>query len=247
MVADVPRLDTGCQVWWADPAEARPEHLTLLDRHEAGRRARLRQRDDRDRLVVGVALARLVLGRHLGCAPPAVRLDRTCPDCAEPHGKPRVLAAGGLELTVSHSGARVAVAVARRHPIGLDVEQLDPRVDVDGLAEQVLSHEEAHQAARVPEPRDWLLRYWTRKESVLKATGDGLRVPLPHLTVTAPREPPALRHWRGRPHMPERVRLVDLQWAGYASSLAVLDAPRLDVAGFDGSDLLHSWVSAVDR
>jgi 4'-phosphopantetheinyl transferase len=46
---------------------------------------------------------------------------------------------------------------------------------------------------------DGFLRYWTRKEAVLKATGDGLRVPMDELVVSAPEEAAELRSWRGRP------------------------------------------------
>lgn len=230
-----------CEVWWASPALARPEHLALLDQHEVGRHDRLRRREDRDRFVVGVALARIVLGRRLGVAAAAVRLDRTCPGCGEPHGKPRVLAGGGLELSVSHSGERVAVAVAGEHPIGVDVERVDSALDLAGLVEQVLTRAEAGRLGTGPpeEGRYGFFLAWTRKEAIVKATGEGLRVPLTDLTVSSPAEPPELRRWRGRQDLPTRVHLVDLHpGPGYVASLASLDATALDVVERDASDLL---------
>jgi hypothetical protein len=58
----VPPLEAGaCQLWWARPADARPAHDWLLEPAERARRARLRWPQDRDRLTVGTAVARLVL------------------------------------------------------------------------------------------------------------------------------------------------------------------------------------------
>jgi 4'-phosphopantetheinyl transferase len=242
----VPRLDAGSQVWWASASLARPAHLALLDHHEVARHARLRRQEDRSRLVVGAALARLVVGEHLGRAPDFVRLDRTCGGCGEPHGKPKVLEADGLEISVSHSGERVAVAVSRAYAVGVDVEQTNADLDVTALAEQVLTTQEwedltvSPTAVRVT----GFFRYWSRKEAIVKATGDGLREPLRNLTVSKPVEEPALERWHGRPDVPARVRLVDLRpGPGYVASLAELrgTAPRgagQDVVELDALDLL---------
>jgi 4'-phosphopantetheinyl transferase len=232
-----------CEVWWAGPGLARPEHVALLDQPEVGRHDRLRRPEDRDRFVVGVALARLVLGRRLGVPAGDVRLDRSCRWCGEPHGKPRVIGGAGLELSVSHSGDRVAVAVSSDHAIGVDVELIDAGVDLAGLIDQVLAPSEADALAAGPSEhrRAGLFRYWSRKEAVVKATGDGLRVPLVDLAVSAPSEPPELRRWRDRPDMSARVRLVDLApGRGYVASLASLDATALEVIERDGSELLNT-------
>ena len=61
-----------------------------------------------------------------------------------------MLAPGGLELSVSHSGERVAVAVARSYEIGVDVERIDPDVDLAGLIEQALTTSEASDLAAEP-------------------------------------------------------------------------------------------------
>ena len=68
------------------------------------------------------------------------------------------------------------MAVAR-HPIGLDVEALDRRVDLLSLAEVFLSPVEldALESARLDEDPEHLLLWWTRKEAVLKLLGTGLR------------------------------------------------------------------------
>jgi 4'-phosphopantetheinyl transferase len=237
----VPPLRDECQVWWASIDDVRPEHVLLLDRDELGRRARLAAREDRDRFVLGAAVARIVVGHHLGCPPGAVVLDRRCSECSEPHGKPRVVSDRDLELSVSHSGTRVVVAVTRGCAIGVDVERVRPRLDVDRLAARVLdARERGVLAAVAPAQRPQaFVRFWTRKEAVLKGTGEGLRIALTDLRVSGPGEAPVLQGWRGRAAMCGRIALRDLEpGEGYAASLAVLDTPRAGVAELDASLVL---------
>jgi 4'-phosphopantetheinyl transferase len=235
-------LPDRCEVWWGGVEHAHPAHEALLDRHQLGRLRRLVRAADRDRLVVAAALARVVVARELSCAPRAVQFDRSCSTCGAQHGKPAVVGGDGLEVSVSHSGLWVTVAVARR-PVGVDVEERRPDVADATMMRQVLSPEEQPAyAGLAPNDRDdALLRFWTRKEAVLKATGDGLHVPMDALTVTPPTQPAALRHWCGRPGMAERVRLFDLAGpTGYLASVAVVDGASVQIRNLDGSALLKA-------
>jgi 4'-phosphopantetheinyl transferase len=238
-VARVAR-SVGCQVWWAHIGCLRPEHEGLIDLHQARRLRRLVRAEDRARLVVAAALARSVIGRELSCSPKTVRFDRTCSTCGGPHGKPAVVDGDGLELSVSHSGSWVVVAVARQ-PVGVDVEDRRPGMDLSALVGHVLTPSEQRVLQGVPAAahEEAFLRYWTRKESILKATGDGLRVPMDALTVSAPAEPAALRHWRHRPDMSSRVALLDMNSPqGDPAAVAVLNRPAVEVREFDGRSLL---------
>jgi 4'-phosphopantetheinyl transferase len=238
-VARVAR-SAGCQVWWAHIGCLRPDHEGLIDLYQARRLRRLVRGEDRARLVVAAALARSVIGRELSCSPTTVRFDRTCPTCGGPHGKPVVVDGDGLELSVSHSGAWVVVAVAHQ-AVGVDVEELRPGTDVYALVDHVLAPSEQRVLQGMPAEahHEAFLRYWTRKESILKATGDGLRVSMKSLTVSEPAEPAALRDWRGRPDMPGRVALMDTSSPqGDPAVVAVLHCPAVEVREFDGRSLL---------
>lgn len=236
-VVTVPELRDGAiQVWWARPDDADPGHDALLAADELARRERLRRGDDRDRLTVAAALARLVLASHLDVDTAAVHFDRTCDHCGEPHGKPRLPDGDGLQFSISHSGDRVAVAVVRGAEIGVDVEQVRPGLSVDTMSDTVLTPAEA---AALPTGADRLhgfLTYWTRKEAVLKATGDGLRAPLRELAVSAPGEPPAVLSW---PRHPGPFHLHDLHpGAGYLASVATVEHPAATVHELAGAGLL---------
>ena len=78
----------------------------------------------------------------------------------------------------------------------------------------------------------------TRKEALLKATGDGLAVAPATITVTPPDAPPALVAWTAAPPLASAAHLFDLDpGPGHVASLAVLGA-RLAVVERDGDGLL---------
>ncbi|GAA2376254.1 4'-phosphopantetheinyl transferase [Catellatospora methionotrophica] len=224
-----------CRIYWADPADEQPWHERLLSEGERARRASLRRAEDRARQTVAAALLRLLAGRHLDERPSAVRVERACTDCAVPHGRPSV--PGGLDVSVSHSGDRIAVVLSLAGPVGVDVEQAQPQRDILGVARLALS--EAEIAASAPLDQDGFYTYWTRKESVLKATGDGLRVAMTKIEVSTPAQDPRLHRFDGRPDVVAAARMFTLApGAGYQGALTVLGTPSA-VTEHDGSALLR--------
>jgi 4'-phosphopantetheinyl transferase len=217
-------------VWWARRQDASRRLAALLDPAEQRRWAAYRRDADRERFVVGCALAKTVIAACTGQQPAEVSFDRTCRRCGQPHGKPVINGGGDVEHSVAHSGDLVAVAVAR-NPVGVDVEQLDGRPgrlgsggDPEALARLVLSDaERAALAAVHPSARSRaFLVAWTRKEAVTKAKGDGLRVPFGDVVVAAAVGAPRLVAWP-YPQAPESVSLLDLDTdAGYVAALAVI-------------------------
>jgi 4'-phosphopantetheinyl transferase len=236
-------MDGTADVWWARREDAAPHLAGLLDETERRRWAACRREADRERFLVGCALAKTAIATYTGQRPAQVSFDRTCPRCGRPHGKPAI-DGGGLEHSVAHSGDLVAVAVAGA-PVGVDVEQLGGRArqpgggDPEALARLVLAEEERAvlAAARPSDRARAFLVAWTRKEAVTKAKGDGLRVPFGDVVVAAAAGAPRLVAWP-YPQAPESVSLLDLDaGAGYVAALAVLGRCRT-VRARDGSALL---------
>lgn len=220
-------------VWWCPRTAARPDLRTLLDPAERRRHDRYLRAEDKERFLLGVATTRLALAGLLGVAPEHVPLVRECADCDEPHGPPRV--PDGPHLSVSHSGALVTVAVSPHAPLGIDVEERR-RMTTD-IASHVLAPGE-----RADDERE-LLTYWTRKEALLKATKDGLRVPMTRLHVSAPDDPPRLLSWKDRPDLESRLTLHTLvPDEAHLASLALLDHPdQTSVTERDATDLLDRF------
>ncbi|MEA2149356.1 MAG: 4-phosphopantetheinyl transferase [Solirubrobacteraceae bacterium] len=236
----VPTLHAGsCQLWWAWTSAASPHLLDLLDEQERHRHARFRRPQDRALFLVSHALARIVAGRHVATAPGAIRY---CRDVAR-HGKPRFTgSAAALELSISHSGERIVVALSRAVALGVDVERVSATSAERSLVESVLCMPEQRALMALPQPaHPWAFcRYWTRKEAVLKATGDGLAVSPKRIVVTSPTSDPALVHWSGPRRPAEPVHLYDLDAApGYAASLASIGT-ALEHTSHDGCELLQA-------
>jgi 4'-phosphopantetheinyl transferase len=238
-------------VWWARRQDAADRHLALLDETERQRWAGYRHDADRERFLVGCALAKMVIAGCTGRRPGEVALDRTCRRCGKPHGKPAIKGSR-LELSVAHSGDLVAVAIATA-PVGVDVEQLEGRArplggdgDPDALARLVLADAERAALAAVPpsgRARAFLVA-WTRKEAVTKATGDGLRAVFTEVIVAADRGRPRLMAWP-YPQPPQSVTLHDLDAEpGYVAALAVIGRCDTVRAG-DGSALLAAEAEAL--
>jgi 4'-phosphopantetheinyl transferase superfamily len=110
-----------------------------------------------------------------------------------------------------------------------DGDRRDRRVVGPDLSDRVLS----------------LLTYWTRKEALLKATGDGLRIPMATITVSGPNEPPALLRWSNASGLGSSASagLRRLHpGSGYVAALAVLDLPEVQVQELDATELLASAI-----
>lgn len=207
----VPTLGAGqVHVWRIEAGAATTALRPLLIAAEAARADRFRADRDRDRFVQFRAALRQVLGRHLGLAPVRVPLAEG------PHGKPCLAPEAGLpdlQFNLAHSGDLALLALCAAAPVGIDLEQARPFPRADRLAARVFSAtERAAYADLPPAAREAaFLRGWTRKEAYLKATGDGLTVPLDHVSVTlAPEAPPLLLEVEGRPGAPATWRLHDL-------------------------------------
>lgn len=207
-------------VWWASPRDAQPWHHAFLSPAELDRAAAFRRDEDRNRFTTANALLHLSAWRQLGARP---SIERTCPQCGAPHGKPAI-SGGGLHVSVSHSGDLIAVALTELGPIGIDVEETTRSTDIASMLSYVFSPAEL---AALANPAEHFYQAWTRKESVLKASGDGLRVQMSTLTVL----PDAPAH---------NIRDLHPPRLGYAAAVAVLTAETFSVNEFDGGELLKT-------
>lgn len=216
----LPQIGT-VHVWHARLGQLDGAVAALDD--EVAHAGRFRRDDDRRRFLTGRALARGVLGGYLGRPPTEISLAVTA------FGKPYLRRDGGpdLRFNLSHSGNLVALAVGIRDEVGIDVEA-EPLGNADGLAPIVLSRPERRSYEELPEglrPAA-LLRCWTRKEALLKASGAGLSRDPRMLTVG----------WQGAesqavamPASAARFAFRDLALAGAAGSSVALAASEIAV------------------
>jgi 4'-phosphopantetheinyl transferase len=111
-VATLPDASWGLRAW--------------LDDRELERLAGYQGDADRARFLLGAAMLRAAVGSHLGVQPQDVPVTRRCAGCGRWHGRPAVPGTR-LDLSVSHGGLLVVLALAVGGPVGVDVERVDGR------------------------------------------------------------------------------------------------------------------------
>jgi 4'-phosphopantetheinyl transferase len=206
-----------CDIYLGQPHWLRGLDLGMLDSSEQARAQRYLLADDRDRFLLGAALLRMAAGHHLGVRPADVSVDRTCLWCESQHGRP-VLAGTGLHASVSHSGGVVAVAITGAGPVGVDIEA-GRSIEFSAVTDSVCTLAERSCVTGLGD----FYAYWTRKEAVLKATGDGLRRPMTDLSITPPGSAPVLLALGG--DAAPACQMADLSAGdGYHAAVAVLTA-----------------------
>lgn len=88
------------------------------------------------------------------------------------HGKPYFKENVGFHFNISHSGAYGACALSLI-PCGLDIQEVR-KVRSQKMLERVLTQREQKQVQEAKNPEKEFCRFWTRKESFLKLSGDGI-------------------------------------------------------------------------
>lgn len=175
--------------------------IELLDPEERARSDRFAHAVDRSRFTIAHASLRVILARCTAVRPLDIRYE------LGPHGKPRLgSSVEAVEFNMAHSHDVGLVAVSRDSPIGVDVERIREIPDAMALAESNFTKRERSilRAAPGSQRSQLFLRYWTRKEAIIKASGEGLSRELTAFDVdTAPRSI-TVRGVRGEPE--------DSQW-----------------------------------
>jgi 4'-phosphopantetheinyl transferase len=155
----------------------------VLSSDEVARASRFHFPRDRQRFVASRALLRTILASYL--ATDASNLSFSYSKKDKPSLGPGH-AGSDVAFNISHSGGIALLAFTRRREIGVDVEQVRSDFDLEAIARRFFStHEQTQLSALPPEKRfEAFFRCWTRKEAYIKATGDGLSLPLSQFDVS---------------------------------------------------------------
>ena len=163
----------------ATPAWVRAA-FAVLSPDERARADRFVHGRDRRRFVMARARLRELIGERLGVAPQSVRFGYGTygkPSLAIPHHD--------IRFNIAHSEDLAVYAFASGVELGVDVERLREIDDADRLVARFSPRERRAYESLPPGDRPvGFLNCWTRKEAFIKATGQGLSLPLDSFDVT---------------------------------------------------------------
>ncbi len=178
---------TSCDTWLPSSFTSLPavwlihrrlaSHVTadlfpLISPEERERFSRLHRQEDRDCFLLGRGVLRLLLARHLGLPPAAIRLAYT------PYGKPFLdpaCANSLLQFTISHSGDIVLLGFHSSRPVGIDLERHEADFEWQPIARQFFPRNVFEEIAGLNqiEKLPAFYKHWCRLEAALKAQGVG--------------------------------------------------------------------------
>jgi len=131
---------------------------------ELERASRFFHVQDQKRFLVTRYMLRSVLSSFTGVSPGLIRFHQIA------NRKPAVY---GIEFNLSHSGNLLLIAVSSC-PVGIDIELIRPDFDFKAVLPASFSAEEQRRVLQAEDPLNCFYAYWTKKEAVLKASGQGL-------------------------------------------------------------------------
>lgn len=150
--------------------------LDPTEREQAGKFKRERLRLD---YVFIHARLRELLADYVNANPAQLQIHRT------QFGKPYLPDFPDVKFNLSHTGDRMAVAIALDCELGIDIELNKHRHTLPALVDKCFAESEKHYWLGLPEVEksQVFYRFWTRKEAFVKATGRGIALGLNNCVV----------------------------------------------------------------
>jgi len=207
-------------VWFVDLSNESTVNqcFKLLSSDEKERADRFRFEKDRQHFIIARGALRQVLSLYLSEKPNTLQFEYG------EKGKP-FLPKNPLQFNLSHAGEIALIALTKNHIIGIDVEVINPKVEVEQVAQHFFAKGEINRLMSLPKTQrhEAFFNCWTRKEAFIKATGDGLSFPLDQFEVTLkPNEKAELLVTYFDENEYEKWSLFDLKiQEGYKAALAV--------------------------
>jgi 4'-phosphopantetheinyl transferase len=220
-----PLAENDIHVWatvLAPPATILEDRSRNLSPDERERAGKFKFEKHRNRYIAGRGAMRDVLGRYLGVGPKDLRFVYS------ENGKPVLageFANAGIHFNLAHTGELALLAVTRIGAVGVDVESVRPVNNVNELVARFFSPRENALFQKVPDENKpaAFFNLWTRKEALLKATGEGITRSLSLVEVSfLPGEPARLIAISGDTVKAARWSLREMTPAtGYTAAVAI--------------------------
>jgi 4'-phosphopantetheinyl transferase len=185
--------ESEAHIWRADLAvfdtSFQSKFLQLLSPDEQIRAQKFRFVKDSNNFINARGILRSLIGKYLDINPAEISFQYS------KFGKPVISNNDSLQFNISHSQNMALFAFTAKFNIGVDVEFVNPDIEVKDIAANFFSANERKNLLALPneEQAAGFFNCWTRKEAFIKAVGEGLSFPLDSFEVSLkPSEPARL-------------------------------------------------------
>lgn len=98
------------------------------------------------------------------------------------HGKPIIREYPDVHFNISHCKNGILCVISDEGPVGCDIEMVEHKIS-DALLERCCCSKEIEAVKNAHNPECEFVKLWTKKEAVVKFTGEGLNDQLPELLL----------------------------------------------------------------
>lgn len=145
-------------------AKIKEDYTVVLSEHELNKSSRYLNARDRERFISAKYLLRQLLSGLLSLDPGEIKFH------TYGNHKPAV---EGIEFNIAHSGNYILIAISPS-PVGVDIEQINTDFRYESILTPGFSTAEVSFIRTGDQPVSGFYTLWTRKEAILKASGEGL-------------------------------------------------------------------------
>ena len=221
-------------IWRADLEFDEPlqsSFLKLLSPDEKSRAAKFRFAKDSRNFIIARGILRLLISKYLEMNPAEISFQYS------EFGKPGIADNHSLQFNISHSQNIALFAFVKKLKVGVDVEFVNPDIQVKDIATNFFSSNEVLNLLALPEKEHTLgfFNCWTRKEAFIKAVGEGLSFPLDQFEVSL------------EPGKPAKLLATDWEpkavskWSMYAISPGANFVGSVAIEGFVKDVKFWNW------
>jgi len=152
----------------------------LLSRDEKEKAQRFFFEKDRSQYVLARGVLRTLLGHYVNILPESVRFSYHA------YGKPYLKNYPAIQFNIAHSEEMVIIALNYEDWIGVDIEYIERKIDVDNVAKRFFNEKEYSRLMSINEieKRKLFFYQWTAKEAFVKAIGRGLAFDLANVEIS---------------------------------------------------------------
>lgn len=199
----------------------------VLSSEEIERAQQLANPEHRSRFIARRGLLRRILATYLQTDPATLAFDYG--PQGKPSLKPMDAAEPALHFNLSHSSDLALLAITRVGPVGVDLEAINPKRDILGIAQRFFHPTEWQTLRDAPTDHQHELFFdlWSCKEAIVKTRGNGIVSGIDAFAIHNASHQPGVRHATTdtpdhQAHVLQSLRLRDQAGKPYVAAVSLM-------------------------